>query len=120
MNWEGSLTKTRYGPKLTTMGWDNLLTKHGYFFHGYMPDDEHPFIYLICPYFQKWKFPLLNFPTKLAKTLNATNGASGSIPINLTAAVLFRDRSCRITGYYYDNVERAHYYEENEKNKNAV
>ncbi len=30
MNWEGSLTETRYGPKLKKMDWDSLFTKDGY------------------------------------------------------------------------------------------
>lgn len=109
--WNGYFTLDRNGPRITLRD-DDVLPDKSYYFH--VPSStENSTDYAIFPSFEHWTFPHRNLPptwTSCASGGHREGGDAGLAPpaaSNLTAAVLRRDGSCRVTNAQ-DYIERAH------------
>ena len=109
--WNGYFTVDRDGPQITLID-DEVLLGKSYYFH--VPSStENSSNYAIFPSFEHWTFPHNNLPptwTSCAVSDRREERNVGLAPptvSNLTAAVLRRDGSCRVTSAE-DYVERAH------------
>ena len=110
-SWNGYFTLDRNCPRLALSD-DEVLLGKTYYFH--IPSSTpNPFDYAVTPSFEHWSFPHDNLPPTwsscAADALRDRDDVELAPPSasNLTAAVLSRDGSCRVTTDK-EYVERAH------------
>lgn len=118
--WNGFFTEERDGPKLVKSSEELLLGK-SYYFHvpgedmGDSSSRREHYKYAVYPSFEHWNFPHSNLPPTWLMPSSPTSEASNEDPCtfappsasNLTAAILRRDNSCRVS-HQRDYIERAH------------
>lgn len=109
--WNGYFTVDRHGPRVSLRD-DEVLLGKTYYYH--VPSGtENSTNYAIFPSFQHWTFPHGNLPPNWTscpvsgRREERTAAIAPPTASNLTAAVLQRDGSCRVTNAR-DYVERAH------------
>ena len=108
--WDGWLTETKTGRKITK-DWDDLLLGSNYYFHVSPPggsSTSSPFQYPIVPTFRHWRFPHADFP-KQWRGPGSTGNATQPPPLasGVTAYVHNRDGACVISKSR-DCLERGH------------